>query len=151
MEEYTNYLVHHGVKGQKWGVRRFQNYDGSLTSSGKKEYYTNGRLNKAGLRKRSYYENVRRRGTTGKHQILRSVGSLYGHSLVGGLAGGLVATPLAMSGHMKAARIGAAAVQNVFMARSVHNIVTNYKYRNNPVYKKRVDNAIKSLSYKQKG
>ena len=35
MEEYTNYLVHHGVKGQKWGVRRYQNEDGSLKSAGK--------------------------------------------------------------------------------------------------------------------
>lgn len=29
-------LYHHGIKGQKWGVRRFQNEDGSLTSKGKK-------------------------------------------------------------------------------------------------------------------
>lgn len=29
-------LIHHGIKGQKWGVRRFQNEDGSLTSAGKK-------------------------------------------------------------------------------------------------------------------
>ena len=29
-------LYHHGIKGQKWGVRRYQNYDGSLTLSGKK-------------------------------------------------------------------------------------------------------------------
>jgi hypothetical protein len=29
-------LYHHGVKGQKWGVRRYQNEDGSLTSAGKK-------------------------------------------------------------------------------------------------------------------
>ena len=28
-------LYHHGILGQKWGVRRFQNKDGSLTSSGK--------------------------------------------------------------------------------------------------------------------
>ena len=28
-------LCHHGVRGQKWGVRRFQNKDGSLTSKGK--------------------------------------------------------------------------------------------------------------------
>ena len=32
----SNYLMHHGVKGQKWGVRRYQNLDGSLTARGKK-------------------------------------------------------------------------------------------------------------------
>lgn len=31
-----NELYHHGVKGMKWGVRRYQNKDGSLTSAGKK-------------------------------------------------------------------------------------------------------------------
>lgn len=34
----SNYLAHHGVKGQRWGVRRYQNEDGSLTEMGKKEY-----------------------------------------------------------------------------------------------------------------
>lgn len=29
-------LYHHGVKGQKWGVRRYQNLDGTLTAAGKK-------------------------------------------------------------------------------------------------------------------
>lgn len=29
-------LYHYGIKGQKWGVRRFQNKDGSLTNAGKK-------------------------------------------------------------------------------------------------------------------
>lgn len=37
MEQYT-YLAHHGIKGQKWGVRRFQNNDGSLTDQGKRRY-----------------------------------------------------------------------------------------------------------------
>lgn len=32
------YLMHHGIKGQKWGVRRFQNTDGSLTTRGKARY-----------------------------------------------------------------------------------------------------------------
>jgi hypothetical protein len=31
-------IEHHGIKGQKWGIRRFQNEDGSLTEAGKKHY-----------------------------------------------------------------------------------------------------------------
>lgn len=31
-------LEHHGILGMKWGVRRYQNKDGSLTSAGKKHY-----------------------------------------------------------------------------------------------------------------
>lgn len=37
MAEYI-YLAHHGIKGQKWGVRRYQNPDGSLTPEGVKRY-----------------------------------------------------------------------------------------------------------------
>ena len=34
----SDYISHHGVKGQKWGVRRYQNKDGSLNAAGKKRY-----------------------------------------------------------------------------------------------------------------
>lgn len=34
----TNELTHHGIKGQRWGIRRFQNKDGSLTPAGRKRY-----------------------------------------------------------------------------------------------------------------
>lgn len=33
-EEYLNYLVHYGVKGQRWGIRRYQNEDGTLKKEG---------------------------------------------------------------------------------------------------------------------
>lgn len=33
---YTDTLYHHGVKGQHWGVRRYRNEDGSVTSAGAK-------------------------------------------------------------------------------------------------------------------
>lgn len=35
-DEDDNSLEHHGVQGMKWGVRRYQNKDGSLTSEGRK-------------------------------------------------------------------------------------------------------------------
>lgn len=33
-----DYLAHHGIKGMKWGVRRYQNEDGTLTAAGKARY-----------------------------------------------------------------------------------------------------------------
>ena len=44
---YTDEIYHHGIKGQKWGVRRFQNKDGSLTPAGKERYYVDNDLSTA--------------------------------------------------------------------------------------------------------
>ena len=41
-ELYTNELYHHGIPGQKWGVRRYQNPDGSVTAAGANRYYEGG-------------------------------------------------------------------------------------------------------------
>lgn len=46
----NNYLEHHGILGQKWGIRRFQNKDGTLTAAGKR------RLNKD-AKQLGYYQS----------------------------------------------------------------------------------------------
>lgn len=48
-------LTHHGIKGQKWGQRRFQNEDGTWTAAGKERYGDDG-----GGQSRSFRGNVNR-------------------------------------------------------------------------------------------
>ena len=53
------YLSHHGIKGQKWGIRRFQNPDGTLTAAGKARYITDdGHLTDAG--RKQYKKDIKR-------------------------------------------------------------------------------------------
>ena len=51
-------LYHYGIKGQKWGVRRFQNADGTLTTKGKKRYAKELRtqLRTSGVEGKQWYE-----------------------------------------------------------------------------------------------
>ena len=36
--DYSDYLMHYGILGMRWGIRRYQNPDGTLTELGKKQY-----------------------------------------------------------------------------------------------------------------
>lgn len=49
---YDDELYHHGIKGQKWGIRRWQNEDGSLTPEGVKRYGTVENFEKAQHKKK---------------------------------------------------------------------------------------------------
>lgn len=55
---YASELVHYGIKGQKWGVRRYQNKDGSLTPQGQRRY---GEDNTRTLKKGTEIQNISRR------------------------------------------------------------------------------------------
>ena len=59
-----NELYHHGIKGQKWGVRRFQNNDGSLTDVGKNRNYNKRNMKNADT------QNLDKWGTDKEHNTL---------------------------------------------------------------------------------
>ena len=48
---YETTLCHYGIKGQKWGIRRFQRKDGTLTDKGRKRYSDDGGNEPAAKRK----------------------------------------------------------------------------------------------------
>lgn len=49
-DNWGDILCHHGIKGMKWGIRRYQNADGTLTEEGRNRYFTEGHLNRKGQR-----------------------------------------------------------------------------------------------------
>lgn len=57
-------LEHHGIKGQKWGVRRFRNEDGTLTNAGKNRYHVKHRDVALTAYERADLHRYHKKGTT---------------------------------------------------------------------------------------
>ena len=82
-------LYHHGIKGQKWGVRRYQNEDGTLTEEGIKRYGEHG---SDYLKARKNYRTARRSARRAKQLsvITTIAGSksrgVIGNTIIPGLA-----------------------------------------------------------------
>ena len=62
LPSYKDSLTHHGILGQKWGIRRFQNPDGTLTKAGKKRYDKTAQLMKEVARYDKAYKNLSNAG-----------------------------------------------------------------------------------------
>lgn len=62
-------LVHYGIKGMKWGVRRYQNKDGSLTSAGKTRERTKNE-------KRERSERSKNRRTASLEELTKQISRL---------------------------------------------------------------------------
>lgn len=85
------YLKHHGIKGQKWGRRRFQNPDGSLTPDGQKRYGTGDDQSTKGIGGRTHKnrdvelidDNRSAKGITGKSKFNRDPGNMDDQSAKG--------------------------------------------------------------------
>lgn len=78
----NNELYHYGILGMKWGVRRYQNKDGSLTSAGKKRYnqdsWSEDAKTASQLKKKSVNQmsNAELRKLTERQQLERNYSNL---------------------------------------------------------------------------
>ncbi len=101
---YESELYHHGIKGQKWGVRRFQNADGSLTAEGYQHWGLNpdGSKFKGRVNRSDHYTEA----TTNAARKGAAIGAAVGIA-AGGLAGGAMgATTLSAVGTMAGMTLG---------------------------------------------
>lgn len=94
-------LYHHGIKGQKWGLRRFQNEDGTYTPEGRIRYGRVGKIAKAiapktynAFKKYKSLKNLNYKGATVTAGVRTASGLIDDYSrqktlaILGGLAGG---------------------------------------------------------------
>lgn len=121
----TDELYHHGVLGMKWGVRRYQNKDGSLTSAGKKRRQMSAdeiEVNK--LRKKKSYElsNAEIRKVNERKRLEAEYNKLNPGKLAAGAAA--VTGAIAVIG-----KIGGATDSINKIAKVGKNIIWNRKYK----------------------
>ena len=87
----NNELYHHGIIGMKWGVRRYQNKDGTLTNAGKKRYnqdnWSEDAKAASQLKKKNVNQmsNAELRKLTERQQLERNYSSLNPSAIQKGL------------------------------------------------------------------
>lgn len=101
-------LKHWGIEGMKWGIRRFQNPDGTLTPEGRERYLKNGNNGKKTLTEEGYQKFFNKNQKESKFYKTKSdllKGGLIGAGVavgsltpMGAVAGGALGSALAIAG-----------------------------------------------------
>lgn len=91
---YQNYLAHHGILGQKWGVRRFQNRDGTLTAEGRARYGVGDVAQGAKTLTTAYGRFNSRQKRTRIAARVGAKAAVVGSTVAGSVAGAYVGMPV---------------------------------------------------------
>ena len=95
---YPNYISHHGIKGQHWGIRRYQNEDGTYTAEGKarrsanltKDYKS---TKESGMKSKNKYLGRKflatRKQSTSRGEELDKAGMTYGKATLRSVGRGI--------------------------------------------------------------
>lgn len=148
--EYANYdpqytLMHHGIKGQKWGVRRFENADGTLTAAGRSRYGDKADRVEKYSKKAATWEQRAINAKTGIGREVSTAMAIYRRGKADKLADKATGGYKALRIHQNAARSSRSA------AESQANIAAGFKKRADEAtssrkQKKLMEAAIKNLA-----
>jgi hypothetical protein len=120
---YSDELYHHGILGMKWGIRRYQNKDGSLTPAGKKRYDKDVAL--WGQKGADRIANRMKEGDTHKKAVKKEVSRDLAIGIGVGL--GLTITGAAVSKYSSKGMAAMKPYKNVSILDSNGQVLKSYK------------------------